>query len=173
MLDAERPADPNAPPDRVDLHLDPAALEQARIGMREVVNDPAGTGPAVARSDMIVCGKTGTAQGTPLKERHLDKDGKVIMEPMKAANRKEPPTGHDWYRTGDPEKQTVIHTWFMGYAPADDPQIAFCVLVEYAGEGGGNGVAGSVASQLLQAAVDDGCLHPTGHTMPMAANFGN
>jgi penicillin-binding protein 2 len=173
MLDAELPAPANTLQDRFDLHLDPAALEQARIGMREVVNDAAGTGFAVARSDMIVAGKTGTAQGTPIEEKHLDKDGKLVKVPMKAANRNDPPTGHDWYRSGDEKRESVIHAWFMGYAPADDPQIAFCVLVEYAGEGGGNGVAGSVASQLLQAAVDHGYLHPTVRAVPMAVNFGN
>jgi cell division protein FtsI/penicillin-binding protein 2 len=103
----------------------------------------------------------------------LDKDGKLVKVPMKAANRNDPPTGHDWYRSGDEKRESVIHAWFMGYAPADDPQIAFCVLVEYAGEGGGNGVAGSVASQLLQAAVDHGYLHPTVRAVPMAVNFGN
>ena len=173
MLDAQRPRDPNSPPDRVDLHLDPAALEQARIGMREVVNDPGGTGTGVYRKDMVVAGKTGTAQGTPVMQWGMNEYGESAKVSMMGANRSRPPTGNEWYRTGDLLNDSVIHAWFMGYAPANDPQVAFCVLVEYAGEGGGNGVAGSVANRLLDAAIEHGYLHPTAPTVPMAANVSN
>ena len=132
------------------------------IGMQEVVNDPpAGTGSLAARKDMIVAGKTGTAQGSPLREWGVDENDepvKVLMQPASRANRI---TGHEWYRSGDPTGESVVHAWFMGYAPADDPQIAFCVLIEYAGEGSGNGVAGPVVKQLLEDAVEHGYLHPT------------
>ncbi|MBR5951462.1 MAG: penicillin-binding protein 2, partial [Actinomycetaceae bacterium] len=35
------------------------------------------------------------------------------------------------------------HTWFIAYAPADDPQIALAVVVENAGRAGRNGTGGS------------------------------
>jgi penicillin-binding protein 2 len=39
-------------------------------------------------------------------------------------------------------------SWFIGYAPANDPQIAICVLVENAGHGGD--VAAPIAKQVVQ-----------------------
>jgi cell division protein FtsI/penicillin-binding protein 2 len=174
--DARGGPDPNAGPDAVDLNLDPAALEQAKIGMINVVYARSGTGTIIRRTDMIVAGKTGTADGARIflpvigqdGKPVLDKDGKKIMAPMAPAYRGSPPSDHDWYRTGEKGQTSVTHSWFMGYAPADHPQIAFCVLVEYAGEGGGNGIAGSIAKQVLEACVQHGYLHPTGPTTPVA-----
>ncbi len=40
------------------------------------------------------------------------------------------------------------HAWFVGYAPSDDPQLAFAVLVENAGHGGA--VAAPIARQLVR-----------------------
>jgi penicillin-binding protein 2 len=40
------------------------------------------------------------------------------------------------------------HAWFAGYAPADDPQVAFVVLLEHAGSGG------QAAGPLARATVD-------------------
>lgn len=39
------------------------------------------------------------------------------------------------------------HAWFVGYAPSDDPEVAFAVLVENAGHGGS--VAAPIARQLV------------------------
>ena len=41
-------------------------------------------------------------------------------------------------KTGSAEFETgkETHAWFVGYAPADDPKIAVCVLVEEGGSGG-------------------------------------
>lgn len=41
------------------------------------------------------------------------------------------------------------HAWFAGYAPADDPQVAFVVLLEHGGSGGA--VAGPVARDVVTA----------------------
>lgn len=41
------------------------------------------------------------------------------------------------------------HSWFAGYAPADNPQIAFAVVVENAGEG--STVAAPMARQVVEA----------------------
>jgi len=47
------------------------------------------------------------------------------------------------------------HAWFAGYAPYDDPQIAFAVLIEHGGHGGA--VAGPVAKAIAEAyAVEKG-----------------
>jgi penicillin-binding protein 2 len=48
------------------------------------------------------------------------------------------------------------HAWFAGYAPADNPRIAFAVVLEHAGAG--SKAAGPVARQLVEAFVADGVL---------------
>jgi penicillin-binding protein 2 len=41
------------------------------------------------------------------------------------------------------------HSWFAGYAPADDPEVAFVVLLEEAGYGGQ--AAAPAALEILRA----------------------
>lgn len=48
-------------------------------------------------------------------------------------------------------KQADAHSWFIGFAPQEDPQIALAVIVEEGGSGGGN--AASIASKIFQAAL--------------------
>lgn len=47
------------------------------------------------------------------------------------------------------EKNKDTHAWFVGYAPAEQPQIAVCVLVEEGGSGGK--VAAPIARNLFDA----------------------
>jgi penicillin-binding protein 2 len=53
-------------------------------------------------------------------------------------------------KTGSAEhqKETLTHSWFVGFAPADNPQIAVCVLVESAGHGGD--IAAPVAGEIVR-----------------------
>ena len=44
------------------------------------------------------------------------------------------------------------HAWFVGYAPADDPQIAVAVVLEHGGEGGRN--AAPLFRQVVEAHLD-------------------
>ena len=83
-------------------------LEVVRRGMRGVTQ-PGGTGwrAGAALPGVAVCGKTGTAQ--VVGKSRLAKDDSLENQP---------------------------HGWFMGFAPAEDPQIAVAVLVEHAGGGG-------------------------------------
>ena len=44
------------------------------------------------------------------------------------------------------------HAWFIGYAPAEDPQIAVAVILEYSGGSGGDTaapIAGNVMRRYL------------------------
>ncbi|MBI5759095.1 MAG: hypothetical protein HZA46_11315 [Planctomycetales bacterium] len=50
------------------------------------------------------------------------------------------------------------HAWFAGYVPADNPRIAFVVVLEHAGSGGH--AAGPVAKKLVQAMLAQGVLMP-------------
>jgi cell division protein FtsI/penicillin-binding protein 2 len=51
--------------------------------------------------------------------------------------------------TAEHRKGETAHAWFAGYAPADNPQVAFAVLVEEGGHGGG------VAAPLVYAMLRD------------------
>jgi penicillin-binding protein 2 len=157
-----KPRDGQPIPDRVDLQLNKEALAAARDGMTRVVNSEAGTGRDAQMSEMTVAGKTGTAQvmrkywinllnpdGTPQR----DKDGKpklIARMPASADH----PTDTPWYRGWGNEGLNVNHAWFIGFAPAERPQIAFAVLVEYGGSGGR--VAGTLTRKILTACIEHG-----------------
>jgi penicillin-binding protein 2 len=91
--------------------LNARTLEWLRLGLRQVVAHPQGTGYKTVRlKDVAIAGKTGTAET--------------------GANRPD-------------------HAWFAGYVPADNPTIAFVVVLEHAGPGGH--AAGPVAREFVQA----------------------
>ncbi len=163
-LDAVHPRPAGSTPDRIDLHLSPAALEQTRIGMRNVVVErypgtnelSAGTGQLPELSKLhpwlTVAAKTGTADTSPFTYLAKGPDGRLVRMALKPLKRGDPEesTRTPWYRseTG----KGVVHAWYMGYAPVEDPQVAFAVLIEYAGIGGG-AAAAPVASKVLDACV--------------------
>ncbi len=144
--------------DQVDLHLDPEALRQSRIGMINVVSGRAGTGPIDCPEGITVAAKTGTADAAPIWVRIKAANGQIFKQPLTPVARHGAETDTPWYRSTDEDGKSLVHGWYMGYAPADHPQIAFCVLVEYAGAGGGVS-AGPIASQILEACVHAGYLH--------------
>jgi len=87
--------------------IDAKALEQVRLALAGVVNEPGGTGHAAQTPLATVAGKSGTAQ--------------VIAQ--KVAGRKLAENATD-------------HAWFVAYAPVGNPKIAVAVLVEHGGHGG-------------------------------------
>ncbi len=152
----------------VDLHLSPDAVDAVQKGMDRVVNGHAASGYGILPEnqspvlkddplkDIEIAGKTGTAQVSPLSVPHRDADGNIALN-QDGKMRDTVPVGTPgtemWYQSIDKHYQ---HAWFIGYAPADHPQIAFCVMVEY-GEAGGR-VAGSIAHDVLVACVRHGYL---------------
>jgi penicillin-binding protein 2 len=164
-------------PDRIDLHLSREALAAARLGMLRVVNSPGGTGRAPSLDSntkgfpggeffdrLIVAGKTGTAQASPLRPYKRDPaTGKLMLDdhgrPIHDTELTPSTFGHinpqaPWYFAFGvrADKSPVLnHSWFIGFAPADHPRIAFAVMVQYGGPG--NVAAGSVARELLAACV--------------------
>jgi hypothetical protein len=63
-----------------------------------------------------------------------------------------------WYRgTGTKDKYKLDHAWMIGFAPADDPKIAFAALVEYGG--GGGGAAADVVRASLESCIAHGYLN--------------
>ena len=59
--------------------------------------------------------------------------------------------------TAENEKKGKTHAWFIGMAPADNPQIVVCVMQEYSGRGGGSACA-PIASQIISYALKNGLI---------------
>lgn len=102
-----------------DLGIDSQALNLVRDGMADAVS--LGTATRAALKGISVAGKTGTAQ-VHSKSAETDSD-KLRKE----------------YRS---------HAWFVGYAPTENPQIAFAVIVEHGGHGGSS--AAPIARSVLE-----------------------
>ncbi len=131
----------------MDLGLTREAIEAALQGMDEAVNEPWGTGHALAAlggekvftiQGVKVAGKSGTATAAPLR---IDSDGDGRI------------TRHDQIvRQGD-------HAWFIGVVTptgTTQPKYVVAVVVEYAGSGGAT--AGPIANQILFALRAEGYL---------------
>lgn len=164
-------------PDSVDLKLASGgrkpltaeALSGARQGMFNVVNADAGTGKALvagdhALRDLKIAGKTGTAQAARFSVPERDGAGNLVLDEHKHVKRrfigpstpKHPNPLAPWYRAPDEEGHTLNHAWFIGFAPADHPQVAFAVMVEYGGSGGV--AAASIAREALEDCITRGYL---------------
>jgi penicillin-binding protein 2 len=93
-----------------EANLSPADLQVIRKALEAVVNEPGGTAWSSRLDQIKIAGKTGTSQVVKLKDNDA-------------------PEREIAYRFQD-------HALFVGYAPADAPQIAVAVLVEHGGSGG-------------------------------------
>jgi penicillin-binding protein 2 len=114
-----------------------------RGALREAVRS--GTGRAAHLEHVAVAGKTGTAQ---------------VFRHSAGVN------------PDDLPKEERDHGWFVGYAPADDPTIAFAVVVEHGGHGGTS--AAPIARQVLEVffAEDPGSEAETGQLLVRAGGEG-
>jgi penicillin-binding protein 2 len=157
------PSTQPATPDRVALPVSMEAITAVQEGMYRVVNTPAGSATILARKDMDICGKTGTAQAQPLSIPMQDENGKIMTDekgkPMRytppMSTRTQPNEKMRWYR-GDGENAYPHHAWFIGYAPRNNPTVAFAIMLEYGGTGGHD--AASISKAVLDACVKHGYL---------------
>lgn len=167
VLKTKLPTTAPSADDRIDLKLDKDALRAMKQGMIDVVNSPGGTGTNMHRPDMIVACKTGSASASKLSRTLVDDDGKPLLdengrpriEVIPYGSRSRPLKGAEWYRYDTIKPDGTVsgtHSWVIGFAPADDPKVAFCVLVEYGGSG--RVASGSVVHQLMNALVERGYL---------------
>lgn len=59
--------------------------------------------------------------------------------------------------TAENERKGKTHAWFICYAPAENPQIAICVMKEYSGRGGGSACA-PAAAKLISYGIEHGLI---------------
>jgi penicillin-binding protein 2 len=103
-----RPRLISGPPEVLStVALSPEALGVVKEGLARVVSS--GTGKACRLPGVDVCAKTGTAQ---------------VVEASAGKN------------TYSLDKGERDHAWFAGFAPRNDPTVAFVVMVEHGGHGG-------------------------------------
>jgi len=62
-------------------------------------------------------------------------------------------------KTGTAETNGADHAWFAGYVPAEQPRVAFVVVLEHGGSGGKS--AGPVARQFVSGLLELGLITPT------------
>ena len=104
---------------RLDVKISERTLTIVRRALKQAVDQ--GTGREATLGAFSVAGKTGTAQ--------------VYKHSAGIDSDKLPKNERD-------------HAWFVGYAPADEPTIAFAVVVEHGGHGGT--LAAPVARKVLE-----------------------
>ncbi|MBN2373340.1 penicillin-binding protein 2 [bacterium] len=113
------------------IPIRPEKMRIIREALKGVVNEN-GTGWRARIPDIVVSGKTGTAQ--VVKKRH-DEDEDV--------------TGSE---DNIPE-HLRDHAWFVAFAPYDEPKIAVVVLVEHGGHGGYS--SAPIAKEVIQAYLQE------------------
>ena len=128
-------------PDQVDLGLERDALAACREGMIRVVNSPAGTGDKARMKGILVAGKTGTAEAKGKFDLVVDEYGAPVLKDGEKEFAPWPRSfgrtvgKYPWYRGAGEDGGQLNHAWFIGFAPANDPQVAFAIMIEYGGSG--------------------------------------
>jgi penicillin-binding protein 2 len=112
--------------------------------LKAVVSEPGGTGFRARLSDVVVAGKTGTAQ--------VQRLGKVRIRADQM---------NYWERD---------HAWFAAFAPADDPEVTVVVLNEHSGFGGAE--AAPAAAAVLKRYFELKKTDAQAFAAPMLANAG-
>jgi len=116
-------------PAEIERQIDvkPEQLQEIRSAMRDVVASVHGTAhSAMGRLAWTSAGKTGTAQVV----------GEAQDDEVVASDKPQLRKHKD-------------HAWFVGYAPYENPRIAFAVFVEHGGHGGS--AAAPVAAAVVRA----------------------
>lgn len=106
------------------IKIEPEVLRNIKEGLRGVVHEAHGTGRRARLKNVIVAGKTGTAQVVAMKDS--DEIG--------------------------PEEETPYshrdHAWFVAFAPYENPEVAVSVIIEHGGHGGAT--AAPIAGGILK-----------------------
>ncbi len=108
LLRAEKPLDHPPSWEMRQLPVDHQSLQRIREGMWGSVNNY-GTGHNAAVPGLDICGKTGTVQV-------ISNEGKKELKKT--------------------DEDLEDHSWFVGFANKDNPEIAVVVFIEHGGKGG-------------------------------------
>jgi len=118
-----------------------AEMELVRKGMWKVVHGDGGTARSIRSKDYEIGGKTGTAQAW-----------------LEGKSRKD-------------DRNKDYKTWFIAFAPYDEPRFAVCVFVENGTSGGGT--SAPIAARILKQAIahEKGAYNPP--RQPLAEAVGH
>lgn len=112
-----------------EVDIDEKQLKLVQAAMRDVIAEPKGTAHWVLNwAPWPIAGKTGTAQVVAMAQDDEEESSTPELDRHKD------------------------HAWFMGYAPYDNPQVAFAIFVEHGGHGGSDAapVAKAIIRKLAQ-----------------------
>ncbi len=129
---------PAAPEPLGELGVRPSTIEVLKEALWMVVNVDGGTARRARVKDFDVCGKTSTAQ---------------IHKASAGVKPKDLP------------REMRDHAWFSGFAPRDNPEIAYCVFIEHGGHGGDT--AAPVVQKVLEVYRDKYHPKPAEDTDPL------
>ena len=137
-IEGVAPVDPNPMPDII--LRDPSSWAKVSHGMQQVVHGARGTARvAGVGAQYLIAGKSGTAQVVAIKQGEKYDRSKV-------------------------QERHRDHALFVGFAPANNPQITVSVMIE-------NGAAGSrVASPVVRKVMDAWLLDADGKLKPEYAS---
>jgi cell division protein FtsI/penicillin-binding protein 2 len=134
--------DPGAPKKPLGPFVSPESAEKLRRMMHSVVENGTAAGAfARARGRITAGGKTGTADREVLA---YGPDDKPIVDRVDSA-------GRTRYK-----HLALTDSWFIGFAPANDPRVAFAFVVENGGAGSHS--AAPAAVRLIESATALGIL---------------
>jgi len=111
--------------------IDPGDRERIHRGLVGVVNDEKGTAFSERLPNLVVAGKTGTAQVGREQQDERESDDERL---------------DGWDITQD-------HAWFAAYAPAEAPRIVVVALVQHGGAGAG--AAAPIVMQVIEHYLGD------------------
>ncbi|MDT8377089.1 MAG: penicillin-binding protein 2 [Mariprofundaceae bacterium] len=112
-----------------EVEVEENHLAIVRKAMRDVIAESKGTAHwALNWAPWPIAGKTGTAQVVAMAQDDEEESATPELDKHKD------------------------HAWFMGYAPYDDPKVAFAIFVEHGGHGGSDAapVAKAIVRKLAQ-----------------------
>lgn len=130
----------------INPFVSPQSAAQVRALMRSVVESGTASGAfAALRGRISAGGKTGTADRVvPV----YDRQGNRVLERVDS-------DGEKHYKT-----EGLTDSWFVGFAPADNPQIVYAVVVENGGQGAK--AAAPLAVKLIDKAAQLGYVNAGG-----------
>lgn len=110
-----------------DFHIKPEVFKTVKEGLRMVVNGERGTARGYKLPFVEMAGKTGTSQVMSFSADQI------------------------YVKCETRPKHQRHHGWFIGYAPADNPEIAFGILAEHSCHGSTG--AAPVAREIVRAYI--------------------